>query len=69
MDQIILSNLIGLILITKESVLETMNKALNTHEKNINEQRLNIQKYLYEDHAANIFKKNLKKILLEITDN
>ena len=55
--------------LTKKSVFETMIKALNTDEKNINEQRLNIQKYLYENHAANIFKKNLKKILLEITDN
>lgn len=55
--------------LTKKSVFETMIKALNTDDKNINEQRLNIQKYLYENHAANIFKKNLKKILLEITDN
>ena len=35
-------------------------------EKNINEQRVNIKKYLNENHSAEIYKKKLKKILLEI---
>ncbi len=52
--------------LTKSSVYEAMIKALNTDEKNINEQRVNIKKYLNENHSAEIYKKKLKKILQEI---